>query len=53
MGLNSLLANISSRNRQSLEFHLKNGFRECARFLKVGHKFGEDFDAVWLQKQLE
>ncbi len=52
MGLDSLLANISSRNRQSLEFHLKNGFRECARFLKVGHKFGEDVDAVWMQKQL-
>jgi L-amino acid N-acyltransferase YncA len=53
MGLDSLLANISSRNRQSLAFHLKNGFRECARFPKVGHKFGEDVDAVWLQKQLE
>jgi L-amino acid N-acyltransferase YncA len=53
MGLDSLLANISSRNRQSLEFHLKNGFRECDRFLKVGHKFGEVVDAVWLQKQLE
>jgi L-amino acid N-acyltransferase YncA len=53
MGLDSLLANISSRNRQSLEFHLKKGFRECYRFLKVGHKFGEDVDAVWLQKQLE
>jgi phosphinothricin acetyltransferase len=53
MKINSLLANISSRNRQSLEFHRKNGFRECARFPKVGRKFGEDFDAVWMQKQLE
>jgi L-amino acid N-acyltransferase YncA len=53
MKINSLLANISSRNRQSLEFHRKNGFRECARFPKVGHKFGEDFDVVWMQKQLE
>jgi L-amino acid N-acyltransferase YncA len=52
MGLDSLLACISSRNRQSLRFHLGNGFRECARFLKVGRKFGEDFDAVWMQKQL-
>jgi hypothetical protein len=32
---------------------LKNGSRECSRFLKVGHKFGEDFDAVRMQKQLE
>ncbi len=53
MGLDSLFANVSSRNHESLEFHLKNGFRECARFLKVGHKFGAEFDAVWLQKQLE
>ena len=53
MGLDSLLANVSSRNRESLAFHLKHGFRECARFLKVGHKFGEDVDAVWLQKQLD
>jgi L-amino acid N-acyltransferase YncA len=53
MGLDSLLVNISSRNRESLGFHLQNGFRECGRFLKAGHKFGEDFDAVWMQKQLE
>jgi len=26
---------------------------ECGRFLKVGRKFGEDFDAVWLQKRLD
>jgi len=36
-----------------IEFHLKNGFRECGRFMKVGRKFGEDFDVVWMQKQLE
>ena len=53
MGLDSLFANISSRNPASLNFHQKHGFQECARFLKVGHKFCEDFDAVWLQKQLE
>lgn len=53
MGLNSLLASISSRNRESLRFHLRNGFRECNRFLKVGRKFGQDVDAVWMQKQLE
>lgn len=53
MGLDSLLASISSRNRESLRFHLKNGFRECARFPKVGHKFGEDVDVVWMQKQLD
>ena len=51
-GIDSLLAHISSRNAESLSFHLKNGFRECGRFLRVGRKFGEDFDVVWMQKQL-
>jgi phosphinothricin acetyltransferase len=51
-GIDSLLANISSRNEESIRFHLKNGFRECGRFLKVGRKFGEDFDVVWMQKIL-
>jgi L-amino acid N-acyltransferase YncA len=51
-GIDSLLANISSRNEESIRFHLKNGFRECGRFLRVGRKFGEDFDVVWMQKQL-
>lgn len=52
-GIDSLLANISSRNEESLSFHLKNGFRECGRFLRVGRKFGEDFDTVWMQKLVE
>jgi len=52
MGIDTLLANISSRNRASIEFHLQKGFRECGRFHKVGRKFGEDFDVVWMQKLL-
>lgn len=52
-GIDSLLANISSLNEESLSFHLKNGFRECGRLLRVGRKFGEDFDVVWMQKHLE
>jgi phosphinothricin acetyltransferase len=51
-GIDSLLANISSRNEESIRFHLQNGFQECGRFLKVGRKFGEDFDVVWMQKHL-
>ncbi|MEW6660022.1 MAG: N-acetyltransferase family protein [Thermodesulfobacteriota bacterium] len=52
MGIDSLLANISSRNEESIRFHLQNGFRECGRFMRVGRKFGEDFDVVWMQRQL-
>ncbi|MCL4502509.1 MAG: N-acetyltransferase family protein [Deltaproteobacteria bacterium] len=52
LNIDTILACVSSKNLESLKFHLKNGFRECGRFLKVGRKFGEDFDAVWLQKRL-
>lgn len=51
-GIDSILASTSSQNTESIQFHLKNGFRECGRFLKVGRKFGKDFDAVWMQRQL-
>jgi L-amino acid N-acyltransferase YncA len=52
-GIDCLLANISSRNEASIRFHLQNGFQECGRFLRVGRKFGEDFDVVWMQRHLE
>jgi phosphinothricin acetyltransferase len=52
LGIDTLLACVSSKNLGSLKFHLKNGFRECGRFAKAGRKFGEDFDVIWLQKRL-
>ncbi|HEY9073621.1 MAG TPA: GNAT family N-acetyltransferase, partial [Desulfobaccales bacterium] len=52
LGIDTILASVSSKNPESLRFHLKNGFRECGRFVKVGRKFGEDVDVVWLQKRL-
>ena len=52
MGIDTFLAAISSKNEASLRFHLQNGFREAGRFAKIGRKFGEDFDVVWLQKHL-
>lgn len=51
-GIETLLANISSRNEGSLRFHRKNGFEECGRFRRIGRKFDEDFDVVWLQLDL-
>ena len=51
-GIDSLLANISSLNEQSLNFHQKMGFQECGRFRRVGKKFGRDFDVIWMQKLL-
>jgi L-amino acid N-acyltransferase YncA len=50
MGIDNILASISSLNDQSLRFHEKHGFTECGRFLKAGRKWGRDFDEVWMQK---
>ncbi|MBD3258952.1 GNAT family N-acetyltransferase [candidate division GN15 bacterium] len=52
VGGETLLASISSRNDQSLSFHKKHGFQECGRFERIGKKFDEDFDVVWMQKWL-
>ena len=52
MGIDTILACISAENPESLKFHEKQGFRECGRFLRVGRKFGRDFDLVWMQKHL-
>ncbi len=52
MGIDNILACISSRNEESIKFHVKNGFKECGRFPAVGRKFGEDFDIIWMQKRI-
>lgn len=50
LGIDILLANISSLNPPSLAFHEKNGFRECGCFKRIIRKFGRDVDIVWMQK---
>jgi phosphinothricin acetyltransferase len=50
MQIDTLLAHISSKNERSIEFHKKNGFKECGRFVKIGKKHGEEFDVVWMQR---
>jgi L-amino acid N-acyltransferase YncA len=52
-GIRTLLASISSRNEQSLAFHRRRRFTEVGRFRKVGEKFGEDFDVVYMQRDIE
>ncbi len=52
ISIETVLVHISSLNKPSIQFHLKNGFKECGRFKKVGKKFGKDFDDVWMQKML-
>ena len=51
-GVETLLANISSINEASLNFHLKHGFNKCGHFQCIGRKFGRDFDVIWMQKFL-
>jgi L-amino acid N-acyltransferase YncA len=50
--MTNLLAEISSKNEQSLNFHTKHGFVECGRIVNVGRKFNQYFDVVWMQKLL-
>ena len=52
LGMTSLVARVSSRNRKSIRFHKKNGFSICGRIRAVGSKFGKPFDVVILQKFL-
>lgn len=51
-GLKSILASISSANEGSLRFHLKNGFKECGRFVGIGTKRGSRFDVIYCQRFL-
>jgi phosphinothricin acetyltransferase len=53
IGVEIILAHVSSLNEDSLMFHEANGFEECGRLRDVGTKFGRDFDVVWFQKRLE
>ncbi len=52
MQIRTLLANISSRNGESLAFHCKHGFEEVARLPRIGEKFGETFDVVYMRKDV-
>lgn len=52
MGINMLVASISSENPGSLSFHQKKGFTECGRFRDVWRKKGRTLDMVWVQKAI-
>ena len=51
-GITSILADISSLNLQSINFHRKNGFIECGCFENIGVKHGKVFDIVYMQRKL-
>jgi phosphinothricin acetyltransferase len=52
MGMTSLVANMASKNIQSIRFHMHHGFTEVGRLQNAGVKFGEPFDVLWMQKMV-
>ena len=50
--INNLVAHISSKNTQSLRFHEKHGFKQVGCLERMGTKFDQSFDIVWVQKFL-
>ncbi len=52
IGIKHIIANVSSKNHQSIAFHTRNGFAETGRLRGIGEKAGEAFDVVWMQKSL-
>lgn len=45
-----LTACITSGNEGSVKFHEKLGYQEVANFPKIGYKFEQWHDVIWLQK---
>ena len=53
LGMTSLVANMVSKNKESIRFHMNHGFTEVGRLHDAGTKFGEPFDVIWMQKMLD
>ncbi len=52
-GIRTLIAGICAENEASIRFFEKHGYERCARFRKVGYKFGRTLDTVYAQKFLD
>ena len=52
LGIESIVATVSSLNAESLRFHLARGFVEQGRLVGIGSRGGRRFDVVYLQKML-
>lgn len=51
-GYTVALAGITLPNTASENFHLAMGFQEFARFERIGYKFGQWHDTMWMRKDL-
>ena len=47
-----LTACITGGNQASIDFHKKLGYQQVANFPKIGYKFDQWLDVIWLQKFL-
>lgn len=47
-----LTACITGGNQGSIDFHEKLGYQEVANFPRIGYKFDQWLDVIWLQKFL-
>ena len=52
LGIESIVATVSSLNVGSLRFHLARGFVEQGRLVGIGSRGRRRFDVVYLQKML-
>ena len=53
MNIVNMLACITYPNPKSIEFHTKFGFEQVGHFHKVGYKFNEWRDIIWMQKSIK
>lgn len=52
MGLKVIMAQISSLNEGSLNFHAKHGFEKCGHFKNILQKHDKVFDIIWMQLEI-
>lgn len=52
IGIKKLIADISTENIESIEFHKKNGFVEQGRLQNIAKKFGRYFGIVIMVKDI-
>jgi L-amino acid N-acyltransferase YncA len=52
LGVDTIIGGVSSHNQPRIDFQRKHGFVECGTFRRVGRKFNQDFDILWMQKYI-
>jgi L-amino acid N-acyltransferase YncA len=52
LNIQTVFGVITATNEPSVRLHLSMGFTEVGRFERMGNKYGEWLDVVWMQKTL-